>query len=422
MTIFGKSPAKRPPNVVFILVDTLRACHLSFTGYQRETSPRIDEFSNEAVRFRRAITSAPWTPPSVASMFTGLYPSSHRMIPPRGRKLAKRESAILANSHQTLAELYAAAGYQTVGVTPNPWLRSEFGYRQGFATYKLRPYARANNVTDMAIAELEKTDPDKPLFLFVHYLDPHSPYDPPPPYDAMFTGASPKHTHSAQIQDQVNRYDGEIRFMDVHLGRFLDHLRQKPWWNDSITVMISDHGEQFAEHGDVGHGKALFNEELKVLLLLRAPGLSPHDVRSVTSPVDLLPTLANLTNIQAPPEQIEGISLIDETALAARPGVLSEVRRARNWKALVRNDRKKIILDFASAKSDPDREPRLVGVFDRNTDPDEVNPITSGPIVQNLLHDFNTIYERVKLHKGTAERVSVSDETLKQLESLGYLK
>jgi arylsulfatase A-like enzyme len=371
-------PARR--DIVLIVVDTLRADHLGAYGYPRDTSPAIDGMAARGVLFEAAWGAAPWTLPSIMSIMTSRYPSDHRV---------ENDGLRLAEEIPTLAQLFAAAGYATGGFVSHIYVTGAFGFDRGFERYEdfdlagpsyrlesgLEPDAA--RVTDAALAWLADQG-NRPLLLFVHYFDPHWPYDPPEPARAMFPSdyggeldagydsISRFQAAETVMPDDyrrflIDRYDGEIRFVDGEIGRLLDGLesagrRQRTW-----IVLTSDHGEEFKEHGSVGHGRSLYEEVIRVPLIIAGPDAAAPEARSAgagrriatpVSGIDILPTLIDLAGLERPPARLAGISLAPElrgeaadrsrSAAPDRPLVSETVRLNTYRKALRRNNRKLI--------------------------------------------------------------------------------
>jgi arylsulfatase A-like enzyme len=413
---------QRPRNVVLVMIDTLRADHLGAYGYERDTSPNLDQFARENLKFEYAITSAPWTPPAVASMFTGRYAAGHGMMPPNGRRLAMKKSAVLAGDNITVAELLSAKGYQTIGISPNPWIKKEFGYDQGFDTFIFRERARADAITRLAIRQIDALQAEKPFFMYVHYLDPHDPYDPKAPFDTMFNGPIKRRDYNAEMLDIIRRYDGEIRFTDHEIGNLFQHLKQKGLWEDTVIVVISDHGEQFKERGELGHGYRLFNEETHVALMLKAPGEEAREVSEVVSPVDVFPTIMNLSKTGSLKVSSDGVVLTDKDAVASRSGVLSEIRRVYNLRSFTRNDRKRLIVDYGDPSGDDAAAPISSSIYDAKTDPHEISDISDDQLSKELKLELDSLLSRAKESTIESDDATLSDETIEQLRSLGYLK
>jgi len=306
--------ARRPhPNLLFVVVDTLRADHLGAYGYARPTSPAIDAFAHTAVRFDRAYAAASWTKPSVASMITGRYPAALGIDNIFSR---------LPQSAVTLAEILKAAGYRTAGVVSHVMLSNQWqmGFGQGYDTY-IESEARGHrhisteHVTDQAIEILEDlAGGSDPFLLFVHYFDPHFDYLDHP----ETTFAAPRSEslvgdenivelreripslHEGDFQFLRDRYDEEIRHTDTGIGRLLRALGRLELESDTVVVFASDHGEQFGERGWIGHTPTLHEMVVHVPLIIRVPGAA-NPGRSVEQPVSLValtPTLLALLDVE----------------------------------------------------------------------------------------------------------------------------
>jgi len=407
---------KARPNIVFVMMDTLRADHLSAYGYLRETSPNFDRLARESLWFRRAVTTAPWTPPAVASMMTGRYASGHGMMPPNGRNLARKVSASLDRKNITLAEVLHSQGYQTFGISSNPWIKLEFGFDQGFEQYYARERARAGEMTRAAIKVMGERDREKPFFLYVHYLDPHDPYDPPGDFATKFQG--PVEGKDPKLMAEINLYDGEIAYLDSELGKLFEWMKTHEVWEDTVVVLIGDHGEQFNEHGHVGHGFYLYNDEVHVPLVVRVPGAAPAVHDSVVTVADIFATVLQAAGAPIPPH--DGISLLDAQALAARPGVLSEINRKYSSQSFTTTEGLRLIADFGSSEN-PRPDPALK-LFDSVKDGFGRAPLADGQLTKEVKLDLDAVLARIAQSKIEAEEVKVDNETLRQLESLGYMK
>jgi arylsulfatase A-like enzyme len=310
--------APRRPNILVVSIDTLRADHLGCYGYERPTSPAIDAIASQAVVFEDAHSSASWTLPSFASLFTSLYSTTHGCW-----KVDSR----LESEHDTLAEHLRDAGWDTCLVVPHMFLSGQYGLQQGFTHIDdslVRTAIESNKVvsspamTEKAIAWLERkrgSPDDSPFFLWVHYFDPHDLYLPHEGISEQFG-----------TTEEIDLYDGEIRFVDMHVGRLL--ARAKELFGDEVVVaIVADHGEEFGEHGHKRHGYSLYQEAVHIPFILRAPGFGPARVPDLVSNIDFMPTILELAGV-APRGRMEGRSLVPllrGESLPAR-GALSEVR------------------------------------------------------------------------------------------------
>jgi choline-sulfatase len=294
--------AARPavaPNVVLVTIDTLRADHLGCYGYKPAVTPTLDGLASRGVRFETAVAHAPLTAPSHASILTGHTPLGHGV--------RDNGAYVLPDGVRTVAEEFQKAGYRTAGFVSGFPLKRRFGFDRGFDTYddqlprgkdaRRTAYVErtADRTTDAALRWLETPSPAgaprKPFFLWVHYFDPHAPYE--APAEAMAGVASP--------------YDGEIAFVDAQLGRLLrrlDEMKDAP----TLLLVTADHGESLGEHGEDTHGIFLYDSTLRVPLVLAGPGVPAGGVaRTVARGVDVAPTLLDYAGLAA--KGLEGRSL-----------------------------------------------------------------------------------------------------------------
>ena len=421
-------PSQRP-NIILVLVDALRADHLGAYGYERNTTPVLDRFARENVLFTRAVSASNWTPASIASMFTGLYATSHGMVPPvHNAATAHLLSVRLSQNFDTLAEILKRGGYQTAAVITNPWLKKEFDYAQGFDTYKSMKRSSANTVTESATRILAKLLKKKaPFFLYLHYLDPHEPYEPPPPYNLLFQGPLRNGRHSAEIEETSGLYDGEIRFADMEIGKFFEELRRLNLYKDAFIIVVADHGEQLGERGYLGHGDRLYAEETHIPLIMKS-GESPHEVRETVSNIDIFPTIIGAAHI-AIPADTPAISLREEHRLRKRRSVISESFQKYHHKALVTGEGKKIIMDFGSPYNPENQDfertmaaARVEGLFDLDRDPLEQAPLKNERLANELRKELETILRLALRQRKDPQKGQISGKTLEELKSLGYLK
>lgn len=333
----------RPANVVVILVDTLRADHLGYHGYDRPTSPRIDALAAESVSFMQHSVHASRTGPSVASLITGLHPRSHGVVNPLTHFDAK---GMLNDSQTTLAEILSDAGYQCAGFVANTNISEKLGFSQGFDHYELLRWKSADVLNAALFAWLDKraesAKSDEPLCLYLHYVDPHSPYEAPADVAKVFTDpgyrgkvkgghrqldrvvAGKLHFDDADLHQLKALYDAEIRFFDTQLGVLLDDLEARGLLDGALVVFVSDHGEEMLDHDSLLHGYTLYEEQLRVPLLIRHPNLAPARIESPSRQIDILPTLLDLLEIPRHPD-IQGESLMAEVAgLAVNRPVFAE--------------------------------------------------------------------------------------------------
>jgi arylsulfatase A-like enzyme len=313
------SAPREKPNVIVYLVDTLRADHLGLYGYERDTSPVLDRWAADAVVFDRAYAPSSWTKPSTVSLLSGLGPLRHRV---------EDRLDVIPSEVVLLSERLAEAGWTTEAVVTNPNVLPLWGFDRGFGAFEdidsrgLR--TRADHVLDHVIDRIGALG-DEPFFFYVHLFDPHTPYEPPPPWDEKFPPRS-----DDPIERDVSAYDAEIAFGDDQLQRLLDALKKQGIYDDTVLVFVSDHGEEMQEHGRKGHGKSLFQEVVRVPLLIKLPG-GAHAGERVAARVtltDVVPTLLDVLG-EPVPAGLDGRSLMGllgeapDAALAERPVFLS---------------------------------------------------------------------------------------------------
>ena len=328
----------RAPLVIVYLVDTLRADHTGPYGYARDTTPELDRFAQDAVVFDQAIASASWTKPSVASLLTSLPPGRHRAVQLRDRL----DDAVL-----TLPEMLQAKGYATGAVIANSVIYlKEANFQQGFDYFEGlhgeegRPskIVEAAPLVDRALAFLDARR-GLPTFLYVHTMDPHVPYTPPAPFDRRYEphpteghpGQDPRTDYHEPLDRErlIAQYDGEIAYGDHELGRFLRELRARGLYDDALVVFLADHGEEFLDHGQWLHGRSVFDELVRVPLLVKWPGRrgAGQRVAGQVQVVDVLPTVLQSLGLPLPPaEAIVGRPLLTgATGTESEREALSEI-------------------------------------------------------------------------------------------------
>jgi arylsulfatase A-like enzyme len=318
-----RSPAG--PNVLLVVMDTVRADRLGANGYARPTSPELDAFAREAIRFETFQAPAPWTLPSHASLFTGLYPMQHG---------ATQEHLRLERRFATLAERLRDAGYRTFAASANPIVGPDAGLEQGFARFveAWRPGDPAVHPVSSAFARfLGDADPARPYFAFLNYMEAHSPYTPPPallqrfarapvrplvadrigrrPWSSWFLDGPYPESERALLSDL---YDAEIAQLSAELGRLFAVLHRDPRWSDTLVAVTSDHGEHFGERDRIEHMFSLYEPVLRVPLLLRLPGgARAGEVESRPGQLtDLAATVLSACGLDASSLSPQGVDLL----------------------------------------------------------------------------------------------------------------
>lgn len=322
----GCSPeSKQRPNILLIVIDTLRADRLGCYGNKRGLTPFLDSLAARGTLFLNAYAPSSWTCPSVASLMTSRYPMQHRVV-----SFASK----LADEERTLAETLQPLGYLAGGFSANFRLLGALGYAQGFQHWRADLEGagglRGGDLRRQSIEWLDqarRSAPGRPALLYLHFMEPHAPYDPPEPFREQFgrnedaaVDAATANEHlvglrwykltRADVEMLASLYDAEVASADAELRHLFAELEQRGFLRDAIVVVTADHGEEFWEHGNLGHGTSLYNESVRVPLILIAPGYAGGQrVEQNVSLLDVAPTLLDLLGQPGEP-RFEGRSLV----------------------------------------------------------------------------------------------------------------
>jgi len=398
----------RAPDLLFITVDTLRADHLGFHGYPLPTSPRLDRFASESVVFENADAQSSWTLASLASLMTSRWVG----------ELGIRDfRSHLPNSVTTFAEILKETGYETAAVGSHLVFLAKYGLRQGISDFDdelvLRDFGRSHRaisskqVSDKGIAWMAaRTESERPWFLWLHYFDPHIPYQEHSSFSKAF-GTS-----------QMGRYDGEIAFTDAQIGRVLKRSRDSN--RPLITVFTADHGEEFSDHGQKSHGHTLYQELIHVPLVIQAPGLVPARIAERVRLVDVMPTLFELLELRSDllPESTVGQSLLPllrGEEFEPRPS-LSELRfnKKTDVDAITRGRWKLIV----------PRTTDIPELYDLSGNGQELKNMAERrpELVQSLREELDALTSEAWT-RGTGESdvLDLEPEDIEALQDLGYM-
>jgi arylsulfatase A-like enzyme len=448
----GESPELPPaprPDIVLVSIDSLRPDHLGCYGYPRDTSPTIDRLASEGARFLQAVSTTSWTLPAHAALFTGLYDESHGLL---------RDGLRLSDEHVTLAEVLRGAGYHTAGFFGGPYLHPVFGLDQGFDTWQSsmtrlpddasEAEVRAEAIAGRETAQADVTGPrllrefrrwlgglaERPFFLFLHLWDVHYDYIPPSPFSELFdpdyegslSGAGFARNpaiHAGMprrdLEHLIALYDGEIRFTDDVLAEILGELDARDRLARTLVVVTADHGEEFFEHGGKAHRRTLFDEVVRVPLVLRWPDriAAGQVIEDQVRLVDVMPTLLSLAGVPRPAEtQGRDLSpLLAGRGLPPAAALLSLHRARRDLRAL-RTSQSKVVLDGKGRSTffDLARDPR-----EQVPGPEDGRALTARLALAHELEQ--ALAFRGGLGARGATRVSLDREMRERLEALGYL-
>jgi arylsulfatase len=447
-----RAPADRRPDLLLIIVDTLRADRLGTYGYDAPTSPTLDALAVSSVVYERATATAPFTMPSVAALMTGRY-GDHVGVRNHSAKDRLTASAI------TLAEVASAAGYRTSAVVSNPWLaRRDSGFAQGFDEFATRStiapqHTRltANIVVDHALEMLDHDD-DRPLLQWVHFMDTHMPYAPPAEFAGLFGNPSAR----SRVIDDFNTdgfdrqsiyfdsrysdeelaatrglYDAAIRFVDSEIAGLLagwDERRAR----ERVTIVVSDHGESLGDHGlFFAHDFTLYDELLRVPLIVRDTRIGHGRVEANVSLIDVLPFLCRQLSLKCP-QDLDGIALptrerdadAQRMVFAAGP---PKRRRYGNdpWITVAGMEGRWTMAKRGRTKllHTPRPEGDAWQAFDLGRDPREVDSIYDTRLHAGL-RDGLMKWRADMLSDGgseTGDSASIDDRTREELRALGYL-
>lgn len=449
------------PNVLMIVIDTLRADRLSCYGYPRPTSPEIDALAERGVLFERAYAQAPWTRASVASLLTSLYPASHRT-----NSIWER----MAESLVTLPEVLREAGYRTACFSANENVSPVFGFDQGFEDFwifrpsqllrytawgRIEDWVRekrgwgrqamafdgsdSESVNEKIFSWADRVERDRPYFLYVQYIDPHSPYhapedlinEEPPDADDMYRRGKIPHTcapypfevwpeqEEGIVEGIEALYDAEIRFVDRSIGRLLRRFEDQGWLENSYVVVTADHGEEFYDHGQLGHGQSVFDELVRVPLIVVGPGLAPARRVEPVELIDLFPTVIDWAGLKSP-QSVHGVSLAPLLAGGSgeqfRTSWLHRVDEVDPVAGLLVGTEKIIEVRHE------DQVRTLL--FDLASDPREQHDLSAERAERfgQLLEQLEAVRRlSASLGPGRSESVDLDDTTLRRLRDLGYV-
>jgi len=437
--------------IILISVDTLRADHLGCYGYSRKTSPNVDALASESVLFLNTYAASPWTLPSHVSMLTGLYGVHHQVY---------REDQIMDPEMETLADALRTRGLQCAAFTGGGFVSSVYGFSKGFASYSddaggVFRQDSAGHLLRLA-AQWLQSQKDRSFFLFLHTYQPHNPYACPYPYKTLFVekGAEWRHIDllghlggragifrplpEAQRRNAVALYDGEIRYTDEALvGPLLEKLKDLGIYDQAMIVFTSDHGEEFFEHQGWGHGHSLYEESLRVPLIIKFPGsrYAGRVVASRVSLADIFPTVLDVLGKGTVSGGIDGRSLLplitgeEKEDRVFFADIAADVLQSRiPQKIAMSAGDKKLILNRPFSREDlefflfPPPQVKPVELFDLEKDPEErENVADSHPeLVRRIIQAVQRLYDEAELRK--TRKLEIDEELKEQLKALGYIR
>lgn len=408
------------PNVVFVTVDTLRADHLGAYGFERNTTPNLDRLAADSLLFEDLICEQPQTAPSLIAMHCSRVPRLTGAI---------RNGVSLPPGTPTAAMLFAQAGYDTAAIVSNWNLKPNLsGLDPGFAHYdadfgkgrlgREHHEMTADVVSDRALAWLAGRDTAKPMFFWVHYMDPHAPYLSKKGFEAQLdVGKAPKRK---RVDPPAARYQTEVAFVDQQIQRLLDALPEE----DTYIVFTADHGESLGEHNTWGHTRFIYQTTMHIPLFIHGPGIEAGRSQAPVRGIDLAPTLLGLAGI-APATSMAGMDLRKAMPEMNAPrifetygGEVPEGKDVRDTLATRPPQRQAIIQEGWKLIANEDGSLEL---FNLTEDSGEKNNLASAhPDKRDALHQqLKTWHEQTPRNQSTAKDLSEAD--LQRLEANGYL-
>jgi arylsulfatase A-like enzyme len=470
----GSEPARAPRGVILIQADTLRRDHLDAYGYSRPTAPAIARLAKEGALFRNYTVQATWTKVSTPTLMTSLYPMSHGVT--------DFADHLPAAAH-TVAESYRNAGYATISFASVLFTGQFTNLHQGFeelhedGSFSEPGSSKTAREYVDRLAEWLARHRESRFFAFLHVFDPHDPFEPRRPYDALWADPSKKDEHQREL-DAVRKvikepllrlfgmpsraelaeakvdadafarhdrdwYDGSIRGMDTEIGRLMQTLGALGLARDTLVVFLSDHGEEFLEHGRMFHGQSVYGELTQVPLVMHWPaGLSSgRTIDDVVQTIDVMPTLLDLSGIQ-PPEGVQGHSLVPLLGVTGRetPSARWQPRPAITQKALtdpkqggappphdteslaIADGQWKLVRHTVRPRGGPEFE-----LYDFKTDPLNLNDVAADhpDVVARLskaLDGWKEMASAARLKPDSEAAKNLSPEQLQRLKSLGYVR
>jgi len=438
-------PNERPSFIV-LLVDTLRADYLGAYGFEGAISPNLDRLAAESLLFENCFANAPWTKPSIATLFTSLPPAVHG-VTGMGREIWSGEGGlmeVLPKEAETIAERFQGAGYRTAAFVANPFISPRYGFSQGFDLFERKETTAALLSSASAWVSERAKSHEPPVFLYLHVMDVHGPYDAPRrDYETVLRqmGEGPPGTLTEEEYARIPaylreidwateqeryrlkawraRYGADVHALDREIGPFLDELRTSGLLDRAYFVLTSDHGEELMEHGGWNHGNNLYDHQLHVPLLIRKPLAEDagRRIAALVSLVDLMPTLSAAGGVEAPP----GILGRDFSTLlrggksagtaAVFAGAVNENPRIRGVRTL-------------SHKLIWDEERGEIELYDMLGDPKECRNLSEddGSTVLRMKTYLRENLERTEARGALAPHVAPMDDELRdRLKALGYV-
>ncbi len=407
------------PNVVFLSVDTLRADHLGCYGYAQATSPHIDQLAQEGLLFEDCVCEVPLTAPSFGSMLTSRLPRQTGTT---------RNGLRMPADVPMVAEIFKQAGYQTFCVQSNWTLKTKlFSINRGFDVYEddfhqkrwgvIKPERYADEVTKIALEQLDRRDPDRPFFCWVHYSDPHAPYK----FHPLHAPSGVPAMHKGKRDKVVCKYDSEIAYTDHHIAKLLEALPKE----DTYILFTADHGESLYEHDYLGHGRRIYQPGMHIPFIITGPGIEPRRSKAPVRGVDIGPTLLGLANLK-PARGMLGMDVRHGSPAMTRPRIVETyggaVPKLPGAKALMAErppQRRGIYLEGWKLILDERNRPELFHLTDDSME--AKNVAGAMPDRVDKMHKQVDAWD-TQFDRNNAVDADLNEDDFEALKSLGYLE
>lgn len=424
---------RRKPNIILLVIDSLRADHLGCYGYARNTSPHIDKLAQEGIVFSNAFSQAGYTTASIPSILTSKFPLSHGVWLPEKHKLSEDEI--------TLAEVLKSNGYITVAFTGGACTSHIYGFGQGFDLYKEIEWGDIKEINKLVFNWLEQNqNNEKPFFLFLHCYTVHEPFNLPEPFASIYASnyqgqfkdvkldnvlfekihKKSLDYNSEDIDYIISQYDSGIRYYDENIGELLKKIEALKLTSNTIIILTSDHGQDFMEHGTISH-RDIYDVGIHVPLIVRAPYLLPNNkkIDTLVRSIDIFPTILDmLALLEKNNLAIEGNSLLPVMlgqdigkehpvySLGADSNNRGRISlRTRNWKLIVTRNQNEC--ELYNLKNDPGELINLVSI-----EKEQFKVLKQE--LDNYIRQSKSPIQKTK--------VALDEETVQRLKSLGYLQ
>lgn len=423
---YGRLNKPDGPNVVLISIDTLRADRLGSYGHSRDTSPNIDRLAEEGILFENAYSQAPWTLPAMATIHSSLYPSEHG---------ATRFDLRMNNNLITLSEYMRNSFYTTIGIISNSFVSSMYGFGQGFEEFDEEIIMGAEGtssegLTDKARRYITEHKDDK-FFLWVHYFDPHYTYihheqynygknyagDLPHDLSIKFLARNIANLSNQDIEYVKDIYDEEISYTDYYVGTIIETIEELELKEDTVIIITSDHGEEFMERGTIGHGKRVYQELIRVPLIIYIPNEHKRRVGNNVETRSIYKTILDISGIDH--ENIGGVNLLSIGKENNKGYIYSEGSYAwgkNNLRLAMIKDEYKLIKNMDDGTFE---------LYNLESDPDEKSDLMDSP-EQDISNKRDELLSKLSSHQkerlAELQQVDLNEDDIKRLKALGYIQ